>query len=245
MLRREEGIEDLFLHFGRNPSAVVANSDLYAVAEVLRRGHKNRFIAIAIVLLFALGCRIEAVGDQVQESPCDLLRVHIVNALVEESLNLAYHGARAEKQDFNITLERSFDPAAGRADVFPQDITRALLNLISNGSYAATKRRADAGDGYEPTLVASTRSLGDRVEIRVRDNGTGIPPDVKEKIFNPFFTTKPAGEGTSLGLSISHDVIVKQHCGSIDVQTEPGAFSEFIIVLPRAGVSLTKSEETS
>jgi signal transduction histidine kinase len=172
-------------------------------------------------------------------------RIVDINALVEESLNLAYHGARAEKQDFNITLERSFDPAAGRADVFPQDITRVLLNLISNGFYAATKRRADAGDGYEPTLVASTRSLGDRVEIRVRDNGTGIPPDVKEKIFNPFFTTKPAGEGTGLGLSISHDVIVKQHCGSIDVQTEPGAFSEFIIVLPRAGVSLTKSEETS
>jgi signal transduction histidine kinase len=172
-------------------------------------------------------------------------RIVDINALVEESLNLAYHGARAEKQDFNITLERSFDPAAGRADVFPQDITRVLLNLISNGFYAATKRRADAGDGYEPTLVASTRSLGDRVEIRVRDNGTGIPPDVKEKIFNPFFTTKPAGEGTGLGLSISHDVIVKQHCGSIDVQTEPGAFSEFIIVLPRAGVSLTKSGETS
>src|SRR5262249_60253080 len=98
-------------------------------------------------------------------------RVVDINVLFEESLNLAYHGARAEKQGFNITLERCFDPAAGRADVFPQDITRVLLNLISNGFYAATKRRADAGDGYEPTLVASTRSLGDRVEIRVRDNG--------------------------------------------------------------------------
>ena len=168
-----------------------------------------------------------------------------INALVEESLNLAYHGARAEKQGFNITLERSFDPAAGQADVFPQDITRVLLNLISNGFYAATKRKAEAGDGYEPTLVASTRSLGDRVEIRVRDNGTGIPPEVKEKIFNPFFTTKPAGEGTGLGLSISHDVIVKQHGGSIDVETEPGAFSEFIIVLPRVGTPLTKSGEPS
>src|SRR5262249_38707672 len=116
-----------------------------------------------------------------------------------ESLNLAYHGARAEKQGFNITMERSLDPAAGQADVFPQDLTRVLLNLISNGFYAATKRRAEPdGDGYEPTLVASTRSLGDRVEIRVRDNGTGIPPEVKEKIFNPFFTTKPAGEGTGL-----------------------------------------------
>ena len=168
-----------------------------------------------------------------------------INALVEEGLNLAYHGARAEKQGFNVTLERSFDPAAGQADVFPQDITRVLLNLISNGFYATRKRKAEAGDGYEPTLMASTRSLGDRVEIRVRDNGTGIPPEVKEKIFNPFFTTKPAGEGTGLGLSISHDVIVKQHGGSIDVETEPGAFSEFIIVLPRAGAPLTKSGEPS
>ena len=168
-----------------------------------------------------------------------------INALVEEGLNLAYHGARAEKQGFNVTLERSFDPAAGQADVFPQDITRVLLNLISNGFYATTKRKAEAGDGYEPTLVASTRSLGDCVEIRVRDNGTGIPPEVKEKIFNPFFTTKPAGEGTGLGLSISHDVIVKQHGGSIDVETEPGAFSEFIIVLPRVGAPLTKSGEPS
>jgi len=166
-----------------------------------------------------------------------------INSLVEESLNLAYHGARAEKRGFNITLERSFDPAAGQADVFPQDITRVLLNLVSNGFYAATKRKAEAGDGYEPTLVASTRSLGDRVEIRVRDNGTGIQPEVKDKIFNPFFTTKPAGEGTGLGLSISHDVIVKQHGGSIEVETEPGAFSEFIIVLPRIGASLTKPGE--
>jgi two-component system NtrC family sensor kinase len=172
-------------------------------------------------------------------------RIVDINSLVEESLNLSYHGARAEKQGFNVTLERSFDPIAGQADVFPQDITRVLLNLISNSFYAATKRKAEAGDGYEPTLVASTRSLGDRVEIRVRDNGTGIPPEVREKIFNPFFTTKPAGEGTGLGLSISHDVIVKQHGGSIEVETEPGAFSEFIIVLPRVGAPLTKSGELS
>jgi signal transduction histidine kinase len=171
-------------------------------------------------------------------------RVIEINALVEESLNLAYHGARAEKQGFNITLERSFDPAAGQADVFPQDITRALLNLILNGFYAVTKRKTDAdNDGYEPTLIASTRSLGDRVELRIRDNGTGIAPEIKEKIFNPFFTTKPAGEGTGLGLSISYDVIVKQHGGSIEVETEPGAFSEFIIVLPRAGAPLAKTGE--
>jgi two-component system NtrC family sensor kinase len=164
-------------------------------------------------------------------------RVVDINALVEESLNLAYHGARAEKQGFNITMERSLDPNAGQADVFPQDITRVLLNLISNGFYAATRRRAEAdGEGYEPTLVASTRSLGDRVEIRVRDNGTGIPPEVKEKMFNPFFTTKPAGEGTGLGLSICHDIIVKQHGGSIEVDTQPGEFTEIRIILPRTAV---------
>jgi GAF domain-containing protein len=167
-----------------------------------------------------------------------------INALVEESLNLAYHGARAEKQGFNITLERSFDPAAGEVDLFPQEITRVLLNLISNGFYAATKRRAEENGGdYEPTLAAATKNLGDRVEIRIRDNGTGIPPEVMEKMFNPFFTTKPAGEGTGLGLSISHDIIVKQHGGSIEFDTRPGEFTEFRIVLPRGAAKAAKSEE--
>ena len=160
-----------------------------------------------------------------------------INALVEESLNLAYHGARAEKQGFNISLERSFDPTTGEADIFPQDITRVLLNLISNGFYAATKRGAETNGGdYEPTLATATKNRGDRVEITIRDNGTGIPADVKEKMFNPFFTTKPAGEGTGLGLSISHDIVVKQHGGSIEVETQPGEFTEIRIVLPRAGV---------
>jgi two-component system, NtrC family, sensor kinase len=159
-----------------------------------------------------------------------------INALVEEGLNLAYHGARAEKQGFNIKLEKSFDPNTGEADVFPQDITRVLLNLISNGFYAAAKRRAETNGGdYEPTLAAATKNCGDRVEITIRDNGTGIPADVKEKMFNPFFTTKPAGEGTGLGLSISHDIVVKQHGGSIEVETQPGEFTEIKIVLPRAG----------
>jgi len=158
-----------------------------------------------------------------------------INSLVEESLNLAYHGARAERPGFTITLERSFDPAAGEADVFPQDITRVLLNVISNGFYAASKRKAAAtDDSYEATVTAATRNLGDRVEIRIRDNGTGIPSEVKEKMFNPFFTTKPTGEGTGLGLSISHDIVVKQHSGAIEVYTEPGAFTEIKIILPRA-----------
>jgi signal transduction histidine kinase len=167
-----------------------------------------------------------------------------INAVVEESLNLAYHGARAEKQGFNITLKRSFDPAAGEVNLFPQEITRVLLNLISNGFYAATKRKAEANGGdYEPTLAATTKNLGDSVEIRIRDNGTGIPPEVKEKMFTPFFTTKPVGEGTGLGLSLSYDIIVKQHAGSIEVDTQPGEFTEFRIVLPRGAATIAKSGE--
>ena len=162
-----------------------------------------------------------------------------INTLVEESLNLAYHGARAEKQGFNIALEHSFDPAAGEVDLYPQEITRVLLNLISNGFYAATKRKSQTNDAeYEPTLMAATKNLGDCVEITIRDNGGGIPPEVKDKMFNPFFTTKPAGEGTGLGLSISHDIIVKQHGGSIVVETEPNQFTEFKIVLPRKAMQL-------
>jgi len=158
-----------------------------------------------------------------------------INALVEESLNLAYHGARAEKVGFDITLKHDLDPDAGAAQLYPQEITRALLNLISNGFYAATKRKVEAGDEtFEPVLSAATRNLGSKIEIRIRDNGSGIPLEVKVKMFNPFFTTKPAGEGTGLGLSMSHDIVVKQHGGRIDVETEPGVFTEFVITLPRA-----------
>jgi len=161
-------------------------------------------------------------------------RVIDINALVEESLNLAWHGARAETQGFEIKVKQSFDPSAGEADIFPQDIRRALLNVIANGFYAATRRKAEnSGGDYEPTLTASTKSLGDRVEIAIRDNGTGMTADVKEKMFNPFFTTKPTGEGTGLGLSISHDIIVKQHGGSIEVDTQPGEFTEIKVILAR------------
>jgi len=160
-----------------------------------------------------------------------------INALLDESLNLAYHGARAEKPQFNVSLQRDFDEMVGTIEVFPQEITRVFLNLISNGFYAVTKRKAENGAGFEPSVVASTMDRGEHVEIRIRDNGTGIPPEVREKMFNPFFTTKPAGEGTGLGLSMSHDIIVKQHGGTIDVATEPGHFTEFIITLPRTTIT--------
>ncbi|MDR6756817.1 GAF domain-containing protein [Mycoplana sp. BE70] len=169
-----------------------------------------------------------------------------INAIVEESLSLAYHGARAEKQGFNITLEKSLDPTAGEIDLYPQEITRALLNLISNGFYATSKRAAsERGDGYEPTLAAVTRNLGDSVEVIIRDNGLGIPPELRERIFNPFFTTKPAGEGTGLGLSLSHDIIVKQHAGTIEMDTEPGRYTEFRIRLPRIAAVIAIPEGRS
>jgi signal transduction histidine kinase len=118
-----------------------------------------------------------------------------------------------------------------------------FLNLIANGFYALTKRRLENGNsGFEPVLRASTKNLGDTVEIRIRDNGTGIPAEVREKMFNPFFTTKPAGEGTGLGLSMSHDIIVKQHGGTIDVATEAGQFTEFTVVLPRTSSFSNKTK---
>jgi two-component system, NtrC family, sensor kinase len=157
-----------------------------------------------------------------------------INAMVEESLNLAYHGARAEKPGFSVTIVKSLDPSAGSAEVYTQEMTRVLLNLISNGFYATERRKQAAVDGaYEPTLTASTRDLGSSVEIAIRDNGTGISDEVKAKMFNPFFTTKPAGEGTGLGLSLSHDIVVKQHGGTLEVSTEQVSYTQFIIVLPR------------
>jgi signal transduction histidine kinase len=155
-----------------------------------------------------------------------------LNALVEESLNLAYHGARAEKPGFNVTLERSFDATIGAVELYPQEFIRVLINLIGNGFYASQQRKKAAEPGFEPALLVATKNLGDRVEIRVRDNGVGIPAEVKAKIFNPFFTTKPAGEGTGLGLSLSYDIVVKQHGGTLEVETEPGSFTEFVVRLP-------------
>jgi signal transduction histidine kinase len=156
-----------------------------------------------------------------------------LNALVEEALGLAFHGVRAQDREFNVTLERDFDSKLAPLEVVPQEISRVLLNLIGNGFYATQKRAQDSGPDYRPKLRVSTRDLGEEVEIRVRDNGGGMPPEVQAKLFTPFFTTKPTGEGTGLGLSISYDIIVKQHAGKIEVDTKPGDFSEFRLVLPR------------
>jgi GAF domain-containing protein/nitrogen-specific signal transduction histidine kinase len=157
-----------------------------------------------------------------------------LNGLVEEALNLAYHGARAQDQNFNITLERDLDPAMAPVELAPQEMTRVLLNLIGNGFYATAERRRGVADtAYSPALKVATRDLGEAVEIRVRDNGMGIAPEIRDKLFQPFFTTKPTGEGTGLGLSISWDIVAQQHGGVIEVDSRPGEFTEFTIRLPR------------
>ena len=157
-----------------------------------------------------------------------------LNTLVEEALNLAYHGARAQDQSFNVTLERDFGPDIAPIELTPQDMMRVFLNLFSNGFYATNKRaRSGAESIFEPTLKTTTRSLEDAAEVRVWDNGIGIPAGIRDKLFQPFFTTKPTGEGTGLGLSITYDIVTQQHGGSITVDSEVGEFTEFVVTLPR------------
>jgi len=169
-----------------------------------------------------------------------------LNALVDEALNLAYHGARAQDASFNITLERDLDPAVAPIELAPQEMTRVLLNLFGNGFYAATKRQRDSSaPNFRPALNVTTRDLGEAVEIRVRDNGTGIPPEIRDKLFQPFFTTKPTGEGTGLGLSISWDIVTQQHGGTIMVDSREGEFTEFTIRLPHPRQTLATAAEAA
>jgi len=161
-------------------------------------------------------------------------RVVDFNSLIDDALNLAYHGARAQDQSFNITLERDYAAAVAPIELVPQDITRVCLNLIGNGFYATIKRQREGREeNFKPTLKVSTRDLGDAVEVRIRDNGTGIAPELRDKLFQPFFTTKPTGEGTGLGLSISYDIVTQEHSGTITVDSQISEFTEFTVRLPR------------
>ena len=157
-----------------------------------------------------------------------------LNALVDESLNLAYHGARAQDQNFNISIERAYCANIAPIALVPQDMTRVFLNLFGNAFYAANKRRRETNDGeFKPTLTVTTRDVGETVEVRVRDNGSGIPTEIRDKLFQPFFSTKATGEGTGLGLSISYEIVTKQHRGTIEVSSTVGEFTEFTVCLPR------------
>jgi signal transduction histidine kinase len=161
-------------------------------------------------------------------------RVVDLNALIEEALNLAYHGARAQDARFNITLERDFDPSLAPTELAPQEMTRVFLNLFGNGFYATAKRQRDGAPGFRPTLKVATRDFGEAVEVRVRDNGTGIAPEIRDRLFQPFVTTKPTGNGTGLGLSIAYDIVTQQHGGTIELDSQVGEFTEFTLRLPRA-----------
>jgi two-component system, NtrC family, sensor kinase len=156
-----------------------------------------------------------------------------LNGLVEEALNLAYHGARAQDPNFAIMLEHDLDRDLALVDVVRQELTRVLLNLIGNGFYAANERSRKSDGAYRPALKVTTRGFDESVEVRVRDNGIGVPPENREKLFQPFFTTKPTGEGTGLGLSISYEIVTQQHGGTITVDSEVGDFTEFTVRLPR------------
>jgi signal transduction histidine kinase len=167
-----------------------------------------------------------------------------INSLIEDALNLAHYGACAKDQNFNVTLERDFVDGIAPIEVAPQDITRVLLNIVDNGFYAAAKRRKEGGDlAFMPTLQVATRDYGDAIEIRIRDNGIGIPFEIRDRVFQPFFTTKPTGEGTGLGLSISYDIVTQQYGGSITVDSRVGEFTEFTISLPRGCLPTTEATQ--
>lgn len=154
-----------------------------------------------------------------------------INALCDEYFRLAYHGLRAKNKSFNCTMESDFDPAVGKINIMTQDVGRVILNLITNAFYAVSDKKKTQTDNYEPAVKVSTRRIKDKIEIRVNDNGNGIPQTVIDKIFQPFFTTKPTGEGTGLGLSLSYDII-KTHKGELKVETQEGKGATFIIILP-------------
>ncbi len=172
------------------------------------------------------GMLLHSRGTAGEKTPTD------INDLLEQYVTLAYHGMRAQNKDFNIKIERDYDNTLEKINVVPQDISRVFLNIINNGCYAANERKKQNEGGFSPTIKVSTKNLKDKVEIRIADNGNGVPDKIKDKLFQPFYTTKPTGEGTGLGLSLSYDIVVKQHGGEIKIESKEGEGAEFIITLP-------------
>jgi signal transduction histidine kinase len=227
------------LNFVNNFSEV--NKDLLVeLKDEIKKGNLEEVAAIAEDVIFneekinQHGKRADAIVKGMlqhsrtttgQKEPTD------INALCDEYLRLAYHGLKAKDKSFNASLKTDFDESIGEIQIIPQDIGRVVLNLINNAFYAVDQKKRQQPEGYEQTVLVRTRKLKDRIEIKVRDNGNGIPQKVLDKIFQPFFTTKPSGEGTGLGLSLSYD-IVKAHGGEITVETLEGEGSEFSIKLP-------------
>ena len=158
----------------------------------------------------------------------------ILNELVDQTTELAFHGERARNRGFAIQIEKHLDPAAGKANISPQDISRVLVNLVNNAFYSTASRREQSPDSdYKPTLTVTTRDMGDKVQVVIEDNGIGVPENVRDNLFTPFFTTKPTGQGTWLGLSLSYDIVVQQHHGNIELEDVDGGGARFIVTIPR------------
>jgi signal transduction histidine kinase len=215
----KELVDELKLELttGNTQSAIEIADDIKANEEKINHHGKR---ADAIVK----GMLQHSSTSSGQKEPTD------INALCDEYLRLAYHGLRAKDKSFNATTKTDFDNSVGKINVVPQEIGRVILNLINNAFYAVDEKKKQNKDGYEPTVIVTTKMNNDKVEIKVADNGNGIPQKVLDKIFQPFFTTKPTGQGTGLGLSLSYD-IVKAHGGELKVETKEGEGSEFVIQL--------------
>ena len=232
----KKGLKNFIQYFLWDAIPVINYSYLNFISKFFCTYCNRWFIVIVTLSLtkgFLFGHRIKSIGDQVENHPAD------INALCDEYLRLSYHGLRAKDKSFNATMKTDFDNSIGNINIIPQDIGRVVLNLINNAFYAASLPPPGGGGfsdpnyKHDPTVWVSTKKLGDKVLISVRDNGPGIPEEILNKIFQPFFTTKPTGQGTGLGLSLSYD-IVKAHGGELSVETKEGEGSEFIVRLPNS-----------
>jgi ligand-binding sensor domain-containing protein/signal transduction histidine kinase len=218
----QELLEELKIEFQNNNK-----EEVLEIAETLKQNlekinqHGKRADSIV------KGMLLHSRGSSGEKMPTNL------NNLLDQYVNLAYHGLRAQDKDFNITIEKDYDDSIGKINIVPQDMSRVFLNVINNACYAANQKKLKDGKDLSPVLKVSTKNIGEKVEIKIWDNGDGVPPSVKGKLFNPFFTTKPAGEGTGLGLSLSYDIVVKQHSGEIKFESEEGSYTEFVIMLPK------------
>lgn len=228
------------LNFVNNFSEVTSEL-IDEMEEELKKGDQEEAMAIAVDIKQNLekimhhGKRADGIVKgmlQHSRASSNVKEPTDINKLADEYLRLAYHGLRAKDKSFNADLVTHFAEGLPLAEMVPQDIGRVLLNLFNNAFYAVKEKQKAAGPDFKPTVEVNTFLKGKSIEILVKDNGTGIPDDIKEKILQPFFTTKPTGEGTGLGLSLSYDIVVKAHAGKIDVKSKPGEGSEFKISVP-------------
>jgi signal transduction histidine kinase len=173
------------------------------------------------------GMLLHSRGKAGEKQPTD------INAVLAEYVNLGYHGMRAQHADFNIKIDAEYDTSIGLINVVPQNLSRVFLNIINNACYSTYEKKGQLKDAYFPIIIIRTKNMDGKVEVRIRDNGKGIPQEILDKIFNPFFTTKPPGQGTGLGLSLSYDIVVQEHNGELRVESKEGEFAEFIISFPK------------